>query len=247
MISWCLATLLLAQSASPATTVPTRDETAPALVSRMLARYAAAQRLRGQIVFTQRLDNRQARTVTDLQVERPSKLFIRQVLTGPVSGTAIVTSDGTSFSYPVPVDLATRPGERLVEPVEQMNVKLDTRRIYAIVGRSLLDRSSSLDILIGRLEDLRFLRNQWATLGDVPDQSIPGARAIGGQWREYGEAPVTAAYQMWIDGNANLRRFQMTENIALRPGDSPKTIVSQWDVDVAVDGPTDPGLFTVLR
>jgi len=248
MIALLVCAVIAGQVPAPTVMIlQAEPETGGALVSRMLAKYVAAKRLRGQIIFLQRMDEKSLRTVTDLQADWPSKLMIRQVQNGTRPVASVVTSDGTTFSYPVPEDLASRANERLVESVEQIGQRLDFRRIYAITGRSIIDRSSALDIVIGRLDDLKFLRNQWATLTEMEGANVPNCRSVGGQWREYGNAAVSGSYQMWIDANANLRRFALTESIAIQAGQPPKRIVSQWDVDVVVDGPVDAAMFTVIR
>lgn len=248
MTAWLLGLVLAGQAAAPAPTVAApAEETAPALVSRMIARYAAAKTLRGRIVMSQRLGDRSLQTTTEIQAEAPSRLFIRQSQAGVLNNVALITGDGQQFSYPVPVDLAGRPGERLIESVDQGGVMLDYRRIYAVVGRSLLDRSTALDLVIARLEDLRFVRNQWATLAEVSPSPVPGTRTVGGQWREYGEAAVSGSFTMSIDAGAQLRRFTLTETIAIPGTGRAEPITTVWDVDVAVDAPVDAGMFRLVR
>lgn len=234
---------------------------AAALVGKMLARYDGAKTLTGTIRFTQTANNVSIVIDTAIQYEKPSKLFIRQERRSSEPRIFLVTSDGQHFSYDLPEDRVAAQGERLIEPVKQLGRDLDIRQIYAAASRSLGDRSAPLDIAIARTEDLRFIRNQWATVDFAPSQPDTGLRVVTGNWRLNATAPASGQYEMWITEEGELKRYQQSEIIQpettvldekFRPrplglNAGPIQIVSIWDVNLQVDGKPDNALFKVVR
>ena len=184
---------------------------AGSVISEMLAKYSKAQTFAGAINFVQDAGDVKATVTTKLQMKRISKLYIRQERKNSDPFVWLITSDGSRFSYNEPME-GKFAGGRLMESVRQVNgVVLDYKGIYAACALSLGDRSAATDIIFSRIEDLKYLRNQWATLDFVkPKEKLPdGYRAIGGQWRQYGQAPVSGTWMMWIDANANLKRYTL--------------------------------------
>lgn len=220
--------------------------TAAESMSKMLRRYADLPTLTGSITMTQRVGTATAIIKTQLQYERPSKLFIRQDLQSSTPQTWIVTSDGSTFSYNVPNDRPGRPGERLIEKVTSGGRLLEYQDIYAVASRSLGDRSLPLDIAISRLDDLKYLRDQWATLGFI-DPQPQGLIAIGGQWREYKTAPASGTFEIWVDKDGNLRRYIQRETLKPLPNAEPHLVTTVWDVDLVPNGKPNADLFRVLK
>ncbi len=242
-----MLTLLIAATmlqAEPQKDVPAPESPA-ALVSRMIGRYSKANSLVGTIRFTQQLASASIGIDTELQVEKPSKLYIRQVRRSSDPRQWLVTSNGNMFSYNAPFE-RSRPGERLVEPVSQGGAKQDVRQIYSAVTASIGDRSMPLDVLIGRVEDLKYRRFQWATMAylEGPGNKI---RVVGGSWREYGDAVPTGTYEMWISEAGDLVKVIQKETISPDPRSGPQTIISTWDVAVKVNAPLNQALFTLAR
>lgn len=237
MIAIALGLVMMGQAETPA-----------ALVSKMLARYSSAQTLVGTIVFVQSAAGASVTTTTHVQYEKPSKLYVRQVRASSDPAESSITCDGARFSYDVPKDVAATPGQRLIETVEQGGVRLDVKEIYAASGRSLIDRSAPLDIAISRLEDLKFLRNQWATVESLGKTEQDGEvrQMVGGQWREYGTAAVSGRYTMWIGPQGDLRQYEVRERLAVRD-QAATEVVSSWQVKLTVNGKPDPALFTLKR
>ncbi|HRF59935.1 MAG TPA: hypothetical protein PLH94_08485 [Fimbriimonadaceae bacterium] len=225
---------------------PQPQPTAAETVSKMLRRYSDLSSLTGSITMTQRVGSATAVIKTQLQYERPSKLFIRQDLQSSTPQTWIVTSDGATFSYNVPNDRPGRPGERLIEKVATAGRVLNFQDIYAVASRSLGDRSFPTDIAISRLDDLRYLRDQWATLGFV-DPQPQGLTAVGGQWREYKTAPASGTFEIWVDKEGNLRRYIQRETVKPLPNAETQFVTTVWDVDFVPNGKPNPDLFQVLK
>lgn len=226
-----------------AQTLPEQNEAAQ-LVSRMLAYYNSAKTLSGTIQMTQTAGGKQAVVSTALQAEWPAKLYLRQELKASFGTDSwLVTSDGMVFSYDPPSELE---GKRLAEPVDYGAGNHDIRSIYAATVKSIYDRSTPLDIIIGRKEDLRYRNYQWVNVVVQGEAKIgeDTVTIIGGQWREYGQAPPSATYTMAIDAQNRLRQFTLREKIGVQ--NTVQDVTTVWDVNVVKDTPVKPELFKVV-
>lgn len=220
-----------------------------ALVSQMLAHYNNAKTLVGTIRMVQTAGNKQAIVTTELQAEWPAKLYLKQELKTSYGGdTWLVTSNGEVFSYDPPNGVE---GKRLLEPVFYGQGTHDVRTIYAAVVRSIYDRSTPLDIVIGRKEDLRYRNYQWANVSVQGESQIGEDKVtlVGGKWREYGSAPASGTYSMAIDAQFRLRRFTIQERVGVNAGGQQvvQEVETTWEVNVTKDGPVKPELFKVIR
>jgi len=218
------------------------------LVGRMLAKYAKATSLTAEITWTQQVKDSSIVTKTALQLEAPSKLYIRQDRTGASAKSVFVVSDGTTFSYPVPPDLPSRPGERLSEAVSVGGRNQSFKDIYGVVSKALIDRSLPLDVAISRLEDLKFLRTQWVTMEISGTATIDNNEItiIKGQWRPYGQAPTSGTYEMWLTKTDELRRYVQREKLEIERIGLVE-VVGIWDCKLVIDGKPDPDLFVIKK
>jgi hypothetical protein len=239
LIALCL---LVAQPAPAASPTPAE------VVSRMLARYAAANTLTGTIRFVQSAQGSSLQIDTRIQYDRAAaKLYIRQVRAGPSADSWLVVSDGRIFTYDTPVGFDDPRGKRLYERLDQGGgVVLDLGGVYAASTLSLGDRSLPLDVAIGRIEHLRFRRNQWVNLTFGPSPA-EGVRVVRGDWREYGEAPVSGTFEMWIDADGDLVRYVQRDSITVQQPPQTLMVVSDWTVNLTVGGAPDPALFVIPR
>lgn len=219
------------------------------LVSRMIARYNSAKTISGTIQMRVTVKGATADIRTELAVEAPGRLFIRQTRTQPEATTKEVVADGEFMMYDAPEGGVFRPGEKFVEPMRQLNRTLTFRDAYAAAASSLLDRNAILDIAIGRIEDLRFLRFQWASISYAGRTRFGNeeVHAIRGQWREYGEAPVSGEYRMLISDAGDLRQYAISQTIAASPGSPATTVVPTWTADLKIDAPVPADRFVILR
>ncbi len=239
-----IATLLIGLAA---TTMP--DDNPGQIVSQMLSYYNDAETLAGTIVMTQRAAGREAIIRTELQVERPAKMFIRQLQrTNYDEAQWLVTSDGKAFSYDPPQNV---PGKRLVESCNPQGRALTYREIYQASVASLGDRSTPLDIVIGRKEDLSYRRYQWATLTLLGKTQVGSEEVtvVGGNWREYGQAPVSATYEMYVDSQHRLLRYVEKTKVGTKVtggGVVSYDVETTWDVSVVKNGPVRSELFKVI-
>jgi hypothetical protein len=216
-----------------------------ALVGKMLAFYNDAKSLTGRITLTQSANGVSGTVETFLQFEAPNKLYIRQQKSTGDRPVYLVVSNGKRFAYDSPI----RDGKRLVEEVNpDPRVVFTYREIYAAASAGLADRSTPLDIAIGRREDLAFLRNQWATvthkgMAKYGEESV---HVISGDWRPYREANAEGQYRMYITETGELRQFALAETI--RPaGGQPIQAMSTWNVKLTKNGKPDPALFNTVR
>ncbi len=245
-----------------------------ALVSRMLARYYSAKSLTGKLSLTQSAaagrEHGETKGETDVQFERPTKLFVKQTVNSSVTkGIARIVSDGSRFLYSLPkedsisssskpvgwesINYATDlPSDRvLVEDVMQFNVQksktmpLSIGEIYNIARSGLFLRPEPLDVAIGLRSDLKKFVDQMATVEDLGEQKIGGrtVRMIGGSWREYGDAPVSGQYQIAVTSEGDLVRYTRKESLAGPPNEPPVSITTTWDVDLQIDGKVNQNLF----
>lgn len=237
-------------------TCPNQDApTAKDLIEKMLAKYHAAKTLTGQVKLTVSAEGGSASLSSTLQYERPNKLYLyQQKLSGtpdPESPSKwLITSDGNLFSYNIPNDkFLASPGVRLVEPVQNARARTQhtIATIYAAAGKSLGDRSMPLDIAIGGREDLIFRIGQWATRAVIGTKEVSGKTGyiVGGDYRAYSGSPVLGKFQITVTAEGDLLQYVEEQHVAVEGRDKVK-VVSQWDVQFAVDGKVDPALFKVV-
>lgn len=248
-----ISLVLAAQGGAPASA---QGNEAAALVSKMLAYYNDAKTFAGTIRMVQTAGNKQAIVTTELQAELPAKLYLRQDLKANYgSDSWLVTSNGEYFSYQPPEGVE---GRRLVEPVEHARGSHDVRSIYAAIVKSIYDRSTPLDIVIGRTADLRFRSYQWVSVSVLGETQVgeDTCTVVGGPWREYGfttvkrqELAPSGQYSMAIDSQSRLRRFTISEKVGVSTGG--QQIVQQvdtvWEVNIQKNVAVRQELFNLVR
>jgi len=247
MTALTLALLIAPQSIAPAQEPEVKKP--GVIVSELLGRYNSAVTIKGGIKFTQSYKGASVVTETTLQFEKPSKLFAKQVRTGEVPW--LVTSDGNLFSYSAPPLADVQRTKRLIEPVDQLGKLLTIRDIYGAGLSRILDRSAPLEIAIGRIEDLKLIRNQWASMELLEGGDGKGNRLIVGKWREDAGSTPAGNYEMVITPAGDLIRYTVKEMRGFTGPDgkpmAPDLLVSDWQVALQIDATVDPALFTVVR
>lgn len=220
------------------------------VVSQMIARYHKAESLSGTIQMRQKLGDKAVGIDTYIQFERPSKLFIHQKMVGGGDREWVVSSDGELFSYEVPDDQAfARKGSRLVENVVVSGIVLNVRDIYGAAIRSLGDRSTVLDLLIGRTPDLQMRRAQWVSLhyGDMVEFKGQKVHRIAGDWRLNDRVQDVGRFEMLISPEYDLKRMVIQERLAASDASNPVFITTEWDVNIRVGSPGNPSLYRLVR
>ncbi|MBL8088388.1 MAG: hypothetical protein JNM85_10020 [Chthonomonas sp.] len=249
MTSALLCLTLAFQVTSPADDATRASgPSAAEVVSKMFNRYFESKSTVATIQFVQSVSNIAVQTDTVLQFDAPSKVYIRQVrrsLTSPAE--SLVTSNGTHFSYnPPEVAFQAKGQERLIESVVQQGKALGVREIYSASSASLIDRSVPMDIIFGRLEDLKYMRLQWASVGFTRSPNQDGDYAIGGDWREYGAAPVAGKYELVIGKDYEIKRYSVRETLGFE-NQVAGEVVSTWNVVSKTNSAGDAKLYTLVR
>lgn len=218
-----------------------------ALISKMFAKYYEAKAVSGKITMTQAAGGHTAKVFTALQYEEPSKLYIRQDVSIPERKSLLVVSNGTTFSYDLPrhLQLFSEQHKRLAEAVKTDRGALSVAQIFTVCKQTLQDVSPPLRIAIGRMEDLRLFRDQWATVEIQGDEKIGGKAAftIGGDWREYREAPISAKYQIAITADGDLLQFAQRETVQPDPSVPAHEVITVWTAELETNPKLDPLLF----
>lgn len=252
MIGVLVALVVVGQAGGAAPSSPTAvgaKPSAASILGRVFARYATAERVTGKILHSATGGGGTAGMETELQYERPSRLYLRQQKPGdPID--FLITSDGKHFSYNAPVRQLpyVDPKERMVEPVQTPFALHTVPLIYAAGSDAIKDRSVPLDIAIGRTEDLQFVRATWANLLYVGLQSVNGkeCHVIRGDHRVNGSSPVSGRFEIAVTAEYDLVRYQIIQRFA--PPTNPEAMVDvlfNWDVSLEVNGTVDPKLFRV--
>ncbi|MCX7800754.1 MAG: hypothetical protein N2109_10480 [Fimbriimonadales bacterium] len=243
MTACWLGALLLLQN--PTGGVPKPSE----LISRAMAKYAAAQTIVGTIRLTQAAAGQSGTIETTLQIQRPDRLFLRQVQNKTPAKVWLVTCDGRGFTYDAPVEAEGQKPLRLYESLNKETGRMTVQDVYRATVASIGDRSAPLDIAIGHKEDLRFVAGQWATLQLAGQTEVRGAlcHKIRGLWREFPGGPAVGRFELYIDEQNLIRRYAIEQTIRLQPNQPPLQVVSVWDVDLRLDAAVDPALFRLVR
>ncbi len=231
---------------------PRQDLPSPAaLITKMFDTYYYAQTISGKIHYTISAPVGSATLDTDVQIERPGKLYIRQFKPTGDKKVWIVTADGTSVSYGAPRDTPVPDNMRLQEKVGPMYPLKDLRDAYAAASSSIEDRSVPLDVAVGKTTDLDHIRYQFKSLKNEGKTQVDGKTAyvIGGDWKEYGDAPVSGKFQMVVSETGELYRYVVRRVLAVSEAKNvpPQPITQTWDVNLTVNGPVNEDLFTIVK
>src|SRR5687768_12511542 len=88
------------------------------LVQKMIEYYNDAATMTGTIVMTAKVGDESLALTTNMQFERPSRIYVRQQKSIGDKRVWMIVSDGKSFAYDSPGTFAWEPpGKRLAEPV----------------------------------------------------------------------------------------------------------------------------------
>jgi hypothetical protein len=148
----------------------------------------------------------------------------------------------------------------LIEDVVQYNynsmtnMTVDLGQMYMIGGPGLpLHPAAPLDIAISQHDALKAFVDQLASVADQGDATINGhtAHLIGGDWRQYADAPVSGVYQLAITDEGDLLRFILKEKVADAGLDANGSVIrtpvidvtTTWNIDLKVNGTVDESLF----
>jgi hypothetical protein len=223
-----------------------QDQKAPdasALVSAMFAKYHAADRIRGRAEATVEVGDEKFKITTEVEIQRPLRLRILQSVEAAKRRRFLVVSDGSRFSYDKPLERPALDSEgRLFETVAEGMTLGD---IYRIASGSLAERNVLLDVVIADVRDLSLLRDQWVGLEAAGEVEVGGRRAVKviGQWRKFAGEEVSAALELWVTPEGDLKRMAIKQ----LPGAGAVSAQRVWEIEIHTGVALDDKVFEVKR
>lgn len=216
------------------------------LLSKMFARYAGAKTLRGRITLTTTAMNQSGQLVTDIQYEYPAKIYIRQQKNVGNGRSWLLVSNGKAFSYDAPELSGVSEGERLAERTKALGKEFGVKEIYGVGAPNLGDRSTPLDILIGRNEDLKLASSQWVTLKYQGTTEYGGGNVhvIIGDWRFKPSEPASGQFRIYVTDEGDLKQFARAEKVGSATGVK-ADVLFVWDVQAEVNAKVDQSVFKI--
>lgn len=225
-----MTSLLLAS----AVTLWTPQASVQAQIEKSLAVYEQTKALYGQVRFVQTAAGKSVTIFSDVQLQWPNKLYIKQQSQEAGGKRSWAVADGKTMSYDPPASVQSR--KRLAEAQGTKNVG----EVFAVFGSTLLDRSPLIDILVGRPADIKFLKMQWVNGKFIESENAN--KVIEGDWRPYQASSVTGKYRMEITPEDQLVRYDVSETLSL-PNVGVVTVHSRWDAVITLGKIQDEKLF----
>ncbi|MBX3119176.1 MAG: hypothetical protein KF784_08935 [Fimbriimonadaceae bacterium] len=250
MITTVLVTALLAvgqiQGGGQAGGDQTPKVSPSELLSKMFAHYASAKTLSGRITLTTTAMNQSGKIVTDVQYEYPNKIYIRQQKNVGNARSWLLVSDGKAFSYDAPDLPFVKEDQRLAERTKTLGKDFGVKEIYGIGAVNLGDRSTALDILISRNEDLKIATQQWQTVvyKGMIEYKEEKVHVVTGDWRLNQATPSTGQYRFYLTDQGELKQFAKTEKVGSTTGQS-VDVLFVWEVEAEVNGKVDQSYFRI--
>ncbi len=254
MLSIAIAVLISVQA--PQGDSPTQQKPdAASILTKMFARYAVAISVSGTIRMTQtaqvtsRPESAAVHTVTELQFNRPSQIYLHQTRDGSHAGVWLVTSDGKEFSYDPPLDESREFGRRRhVEYVTQHGQALTVGDILDAAAHSIADPNAILEAAAGSKARLRWMLGQWATIVYRGKVEINGqtVQAIRGQYRENAETPISGEFEAFVNESGDFVRYVLHENYSPQGRSEVVAVTTTWDSDLKLNAKTDASLYRVV-
>ncbi len=231
---------------------PYQDQEGSALISKMIQKYHSASKISGSFSSETTIPGSKIVIQNKVQIQRPQMLYVSQSVQNNKQNFT-VTSDGKVFSYEKPFDGPNTDrinGARLIENLDASTTLADIIRASA---HSLAERSAILDLLISDISDLKFLREQWASVESCKLIDLNGEQVyrIVGRWRLDAKSPVSANYGMFITSSGDLRKYVIDGEFVMDEAFGEKSdkvrITREFQVKVDVDGEINTALFAVPK
>ena len=249
-----LSTLLLLASAQGTTGEAAPKMTAVKVISNMLAHYHQLQSLTGTINLQVEAKASTGSVTqgiqTELQFEKPGKLYLRQVKLGSQPSEWLITSDGETFSYNVPKGLPYSKSKRLVENVNGKSIP----EIYAASVLSVGDRSAPLGIAMNWNDELRRIVAEWPVCQLMGEVNWQGSKVwkISGKFKDRPDGDQIGDFVLVIDHDGNLLEYQTVQSIATPDAvghldaKHPIRLSQTWLVNLQPNGKPAEALFNVV-
>jgi len=249
MITTAIALLITIQAPQQDSTNPTKLS-ASQIMSKVFSRYASAQTISGTVKMSQTARDVTVHINTELQYERPGKIYIHQARDGSHPQQWLLTSDGREFSYDRPEGAFGR--DRFVEWVSQNGVDQKIQDLYMAAEKSLGEQNAVLDIAVSQPNRLKLLLKQWATLSYDGRVTVNGDQVhkITGQYRENVDLPPAGTYEIDVSENYDLVRYITDERRVFsvpKQGAVELNLHTEWDSNLQVGAKVQPNLFRVVK
>ena len=221
------------------------------LITKMFARYANATTVIGTIAMTQTANGVSVHTRSELQFDRPSKLYLRQVRDGALAGQWLVTSDGSYWSYDRPdtVDPHLMP-PREVELVSQNHKTQTVPDLIDAASHSLGDLNAIIISAVSSKTRLKAMISQWSDLTYQGEATVgnQNLHRIVGAYHNIPSAPQSGDIELLINNEGDFVRYKVHQRLSF-PKVSAETVevTTIWESDLKVGGPTNSALYKVVR
>jgi len=223
------------------------------LVGRVFEKYSKADSVAGSIKCTQTAQNATVITQTDLQFDRPGKIYLYQTRTGSKGRQWLLVSDGKIFSYDRPATGGDIEFGKLrrTEAVTQHDFTQKIQDLYMAAEHSLGDLNAMLDVAISSNSRLSRLKGQWATLGykgKIKAEDGRTLQVVGGNWRDSENVPSTGQYLMYFTEDSEFVKYETSQSFAFPTVSKEPVIVhTVWESTLKIGAKTDPALYKVIQ
>lgn len=136
------------------------------VISKCLSRYAEANSGMGEFLMSQSAEGKKIAIKTELQFERPSKMYLHQSSGEVAPNDWLVVSDGVNFGYDVPGSRPDNNRRRLFEPVATVGTVTGEKKVLKLHNIYMASKRSLGDVPNPFLEFL--------TQGKEENQSLKG-------------------------------------------------------------------------
>jgi len=219
------------------------------LISKMFERYTNALTISGTIHMVQEALGKTVTADSELDYERPNKIYLRQEERGNEVRNFLLTSDGKTFSYDKPKFL--HGPARCVEYTKTRTKVLDLGEMYTAAGDSVIDANQLLNVAIGRRVDLVNFTERLSSF------RIAGSTKVGketiyqvvGKYAFDPKLPAAADYVMEISEDGDFKRFVVKQLCAVpgHPDMAPIMVTMSWVGNLSLDTPPNPALFKTIN
>lgn len=227
---------------------PPAGERPSALLGRALARYASARTIQGQITFEQAAGGQKVVAVTEIAIERPNLLRLRQTSDkGPTS--SLLTSDGIRYSYDGPLAPTGTNRVRLMDGAMRRQEPLPLSEMIRSARPSLLDQYSPyFEIVTGELGELKRLKSRWLTVEDGGTEALGGVpcRVVRGNRGADALGGGAGTYRMWITSDARIVAYETREVYSIADVAKDVVVLTRWTGDLKLDEPIPPAVFRLV-
>jgi len=249
MITTVIAMLIAVQGQQQDTNSAPQTSAAQ-IMTKAFAHYSSAQSLSGTVNMAQSAKGVTVTIDSDLQFDRPSKIYLHQTRSGSRARQWLLTSDGSLFSYDKPENNRDFGHTRYTEYVTQHNKAQTIGDMYVASEYSLGDMNPILDVAIADVHRLKRLQDQWVSLAYAGKQNIGGQQVekITGQYRENARSLASGEFEAYVNGAGDFVRYVLYQKISV-PGASNEIIdvTTIWNSSLKVGVQTNPSYYKVVQ